>query len=270
MGKALGWGAATATRTTSRGTTCRRSTCRWRSAATATTNRRTPRRARDRGVEGACARRQRQERREKKRATRCQLRGDAARDQRERRKPVKMEALRAWFEALGFKHVRTYVQSGNVVFDAQERAAAALARRSWSRSSATSDSTYRCWSSAPTSSRGWSTRIRSSRSRIDPTRLHVTFLAGAPATVGLKKMERVSSGRDAFAAAAARPSTSSAPTATARPNSRTTPSSARPLARPRDDPQLEDGHHAGGDGVERAGARLRLEQAGWTTGGADG
>ena len=41
-------------------------------------------------------------------------------------KPVKMDALRASFEALGFKNVRTYVQSGNVVFEAKERAAAPL------------------------------------------------------------------------------------------------------------------------------------------------
>ena len=42
-------------------------------------------------------------------------------------KPVKMDALRASFEALGFKNVRTYVQSGNVVFEAKERAAAPFA-----------------------------------------------------------------------------------------------------------------------------------------------
>ena len=33
---------------------------------------------------------------------------------------------------------------------------------------------------------------------VDLTKLHVTFLAGAPAAAGLKKMEGVSSGRDAF------------------------------------------------------------------------
>jgi uncharacterized protein (DUF1697 family) len=33
---------------------------------------------------------------------------------------------------------------------------------------------------------------------IDPTKLHVTFLAGAPAAAGLKKMEGVSSGGDEF------------------------------------------------------------------------
>ena len=58
-------------------------------------------------------------------------------------KPVKMELLRASFEALGFKNVRTYMQSGNVVFEAKERTAGPLARRSWRGSSATSATTSR-------------------------------------------------------------------------------------------------------------------------------
>ena len=44
------------------------------------------------------------------------------------RKPIPMERLRASFEALGFTHVRTYVQSGNVVFKAAPKPAATLAR----------------------------------------------------------------------------------------------------------------------------------------------
>jgi len=35
------------------------------------------------------------------------------------KKIVKMEDLRASFEALGFGRVRTYVQSGNVIFEAK-------------------------------------------------------------------------------------------------------------------------------------------------------
>ncbi len=34
--------------------------------------------------------------------------------------PIKMAALAACFEALGFYHVRTYIQSGNVIFGAEE------------------------------------------------------------------------------------------------------------------------------------------------------
>jgi uncharacterized protein (DUF1697 family) len=48
-------------------------------------------------------------------------------------KPLKMEKLRAIHEALGFRRVRTYLQSGNAVFEAgsgdADRHAAALERR---------------------------------------------------------------------------------------------------------------------------------------------
>lgn len=44
-------------------------------------------------------------------------------------KIIRMEQLRSSFEALGFKKVRTYVQSGNVVFTAMTDAARSLAKR---------------------------------------------------------------------------------------------------------------------------------------------
>src|SRR5258708_14989362 len=44
-------------------------------------------------------------------------------------KIIKMDRLRASFEAMGFSNVQTYVQSGNVVFKAAAKSAAALARR---------------------------------------------------------------------------------------------------------------------------------------------
>lgn len=37
------------------------------------------------------------------------------------KKLIKMEALRKTFESLGFKNVRTYIQSGNVIFEAGKR-----------------------------------------------------------------------------------------------------------------------------------------------------
>ena len=84
-------------------------------------------------------------------------------------KPVKMEALRASFEALGFTNVRTYVQSGNVVFAAKERTAAPLPGKI-------------------------AARIKRDFGYDVP----VLVLAGAPAAAGLKKMEGVTSGRDEF------------------------------------------------------------------------
>ena len=148
-------------------------------------------------------------------------------------KPVKMEALRASFEALGFKNVRTYVQSGNVVFEAKERAAAPLGPKIVARIKRD----FGFDVPVLVLSAGELARIVDEnpfvkQRGVDLTKLHVTFLASAPAAAGLKKMEGVSSGRDAFTASARR-STSSAPTATATPSSRTTPSSARSPPRPR-------------------------------------
>src|SRR5689334_9738173 len=42
-------------------------------------------------------------------------------------KIIRMEALRACFEGLGFQKVRTYVQSGNVRFEARKQLATGLA-----------------------------------------------------------------------------------------------------------------------------------------------
>lgn len=42
---------------------------------------------------------------------------------------VKMEALRACFESMGFTNVSTYIASGNVIFQARALSEAALARR---------------------------------------------------------------------------------------------------------------------------------------------
>ncbi len=114
-------------------------------------------------------------------------------------KPVKMERLRAMFEALGFTHVRTYVQSGNVVFKAKARAAATLGPEIAARIKRDfgfdvpvlvlrADELAQVVEENPFVE----------RRGLDPSKLHVTFLSGAAAAAGLKKMEGVSSGRDEF------------------------------------------------------------------------
>jgi uncharacterized protein (DUF1697 family) len=114
-------------------------------------------------------------------------------------KPVKMEALRASFEALGFDNVRTYVQSGNVVFAAKERTAPPLAgkivariKRDFGYDVPTlvlrADELARVVDESPFAG----------KKGIDATKLHVTFLDGAATAAGLKKMEGVASGRDEF------------------------------------------------------------------------
>jgi uncharacterized protein (DUF1697 family) len=116
-------------------------------------------------------------------------------------KPVKMEALRASFEALGFKNVRTYVQSGNVVFDAKERAAAPLGPKIVERIKRDFgfDVPVLVLGAAELGKVVDENPFLKQRGQeIDVTKLHVTFLAGPPAAAGLKRMEGVSSGRDAF------------------------------------------------------------------------
>ena len=114
-------------------------------------------------------------------------------------KPVKMEALRASFEALGFKNVRTYVQSGNVVFEAKERAAGPLGPKIVARIKRDFGFDVPVLVLGATElSRVVAENPFVAQRGVDLTKLHVTFLAGAPAAAGLKKMEGVSSGRDAF------------------------------------------------------------------------
>ena len=116
-------------------------------------------------------------------------------------KPVKMEALRASFEALGFKQIRTYVQSGNVVFQAKERTAAPLG----TKIAAKIKRDFGFEVPVLVLGAGELARVveenpflKQRGQKIDVTKLHVTFLATPPAAAGLKKMEGVSSGRDAF------------------------------------------------------------------------
>ena len=114
-------------------------------------------------------------------------------------KPVKMEQLRAMFEALGFTQVRSYVQSGNVVFEAKERAAAPLGGKIGAR--IRRDFGY----DVPVMVLGADALARVVDANpfvggegIDPAKLHVTFLAAAPPAAGLQKMSAVASGRDEF------------------------------------------------------------------------
>lgn len=114
-------------------------------------------------------------------------------------KMIKMEALRASFEALGFTNVRTYVQSGNVVFTAKDRTAAPLGPKIAARIKR--DFGF----DVPTLVLGAEALARVveenpfvGQKGVDPTKLHVTFLAESPVAEGLEKMEAVSSGRDRF------------------------------------------------------------------------
>jgi uncharacterized protein (DUF1697 family) len=114
-------------------------------------------------------------------------------------KRIKMEKLRASFEALGFESVSTYIQSGNVVFKTGKSSSAGLSKRieerilsdfgfSVSVVSRTSDEMGKVIAANPfLKERG-----------VDPEKLHVTFLSAAPAPAALKKLADLTAAPDRF------------------------------------------------------------------------
>jgi len=109
-------------------------------------------------------------------------------------KRIKMDDLRKSFEALGFEHIRTYIQSGNVVFKTRKVPTSVLSKRieerivsdfgfSVSVISRSSDEMAEAIERNPfLNDRG------SANETIDPEKLHVMFLSEAPAPAALKKL----------------------------------------------------------------------------------
>jgi uncharacterized protein (DUF1697 family) len=112
-------------------------------------------------------------------------------------KKIKMEQLRKSFEVLGFEQVKTYIQSGNVVFKTGKISPTTLSKRieariladfgfSVSVISRTVDEMTKAIEGNPfLKERG-----------IDPQTLHVAFLADAPAPDALKKLETLTTAPD--------------------------------------------------------------------------
>ncbi|PYL54105.1 MAG: DUF1697 domain-containing protein [Verrucomicrobia bacterium] len=116
-----------------------------------------------------------------------------------RGKVVKMERLRASLESLGFDGVRTYVQSGNVVFESEQKSAAELSKKIETK-------ILRDF--------GFAVPVILKRSKeieqivrdnplvkekgIDHSKLHVTFLSDAPPTAALKALEPLATSRERF------------------------------------------------------------------------
>jgi uncharacterized protein (DUF1697 family) len=105
-------------------------------------------------------------------------------------KRIKMDQLRASFEALSFDEVQTYIQSGNVVFQTRELSPVALSKRIEERIlhdfgfavsvvSRTADEMGEAIRNNPFLK----------QRRIDQEKLHVTFLSEAPAPFALKKLQ---------------------------------------------------------------------------------
>jgi len=114
-------------------------------------------------------------------------------------KIVKMENLRALFEALGFSRVRSYVQSGNVIFETSRVNSTRLSRAIGKR--ILSDYGFSVPLILRTS--GEINKIVSDNpflkeSGIDRSKLHVTFLSELPAKAAMGKLDALKGDVDQF------------------------------------------------------------------------
>lgn len=105
-------------------------------------------------------------------------------------KRMKMEKLRASCEGLGFAGVKTYIQSGNVVFKAPERASMALSKKL--AECILKDFGFSC--EVISRSREEMKKIIADNpftreTGIDLSKLHVLFLSGPASTTALKKLQ---------------------------------------------------------------------------------
>jgi uncharacterized protein (DUF1697 family) len=116
-------------------------------------------------------------------------------------KVAKMEAVRASFEGLGFKNVSTYVQSGNVLFEAPSGTEAALAKKIAPRLQKDVGFPIAVLvRSAAELARVAAHNPFLKEKGIDVSKLHVTFLHGDPPAAGLQKMAALDAGSDRFVA----------------------------------------------------------------------
>jgi uncharacterized protein (DUF1697 family) len=107
-------------------------------------------------------------------------------------KRMQMERLRASCEGLGFKEVKTFIQSGNVVFEAARLAPEALSRK------IEGQIRHDFGFSADVIIRGREELARIIEKNpllkergVEPAKLHVVFLSEVPAPDAIKKLERL-------------------------------------------------------------------------------
>jgi uncharacterized protein (DUF1697 family) len=114
-------------------------------------------------------------------------------------KPVKMDPLRKAFEALGFEEVKTYVQSGNTVFNAPTQASENLSKKIEEK--ILDDFGISVPVTVKTSVEVAEV-IKNNpflqEKGIDSSKLHVTFLPHAPEKTALKKLDALAKPPDQF------------------------------------------------------------------------
>jgi uncharacterized protein (DUF1697 family) len=115
------------------------------------------------------------------------------------RKPVGMVRLAAVYEEMKCRNVRTYIQSGNVVFDSAVRDEEKLAR-SLERGIAETFGfpVSVLIRTAPELAKVLKGNPFLARKNIDRSKLHVTFLVGAPTKDQVRDAGGIDSGKDEF------------------------------------------------------------------------
>ena len=112
-------------------------------------------------------------------------------------KRVKMEKLRASFEGSGFEPVRTYIQSGNVVFGAGKTSAVSLGKKIEQRLLA--DLGFSVTVLLRTREE-MANVVRGNpllkEKGIDPAKLHVAFLSETPANAAMERLQALTAAPD--------------------------------------------------------------------------
>lgn len=111
-------------------------------------------------------------------------------------KSLKMELVRTSFEAMGFKGVRTYVQSGNVYFATKAHGAALAAKIEAKLRDVSGLDVSVIVRTESEIAAVLAKNPFLKESGIDPTRLYVTFLDQKPTKAALAKLAAVEFGTD--------------------------------------------------------------------------
>ncbi|MBY0471975.1 DUF1697 domain-containing protein [bacterium] len=114
-------------------------------------------------------------------------------------KTVKMAVLKEIFEDLGYEKIRTYVQSGNVVFEAGKASPDFIAGKIEKEILKKLGMTVPVLVQTPSDLKKVIVTNPFLKKRgVDPTKLHVTFLSGKFSKIGMAKFERVKAGKDQY------------------------------------------------------------------------
>jgi uncharacterized protein (DUF1697 family) len=104
-------------------------------------------------------------------------------------KKIRMDQLRASFEALGFERVKTYIQSGNVVFTAPKAAPVGLCKKIETRIQGDfGHSVSVVVRTAEEMNQVLNNNPFLKDNGIDPEKLHVMFLSNAPEPSAMEKV----------------------------------------------------------------------------------